>query len=108
MNFDNNFFDNEVRNGFFVCSLMKRAWAAQIDVLAYFDKICQENGLKYYADFGTLLGAVRHKGFIPWDDDIDVSMFREDIEKLRTLMDQSSHDGFRFSSIYNRLFCSRQ
>ena len=55
---------------------------ANLKLLKDFDKICKTNGLQYWADFGTLLGAVRHKGFIPWDDDIDVSMMRDDYEKI--------------------------
>lgn len=46
------------------------------------DKICRENGLKYYLHAGTLLGALNHKGFIPWDDDVDISLMRDDYEKL--------------------------
>lgn len=85
MIFEEEFFKNEVREGFFVSSMMKRAWAAQIEILEIFDKLCAENDIKYYAAYGTLLGAVRHKGFIPWDDDIDIWMIREDYEKLRTI-----------------------
>ena len=54
----------------------------QIEMLKIFDKICHDNNLKYLVGFGTLLGAVRHKGFIPWDDDIDLIMLRDDYEKM--------------------------
>lgn len=53
-----------------------------LELLDLFDKICMEHNLKYSVAFGTMLGAVRHGGFIPWDDDIDVVMPREDYEKL--------------------------
>ena len=55
---------------------------ANVKLLEIFDSICKENNLQYWIDFGTLLGAVRHKGFIPWDDDIDLGMARDDYEKL--------------------------
>ncbi len=54
----------------------------QLDMLVKFDRICAEHGLAYFLDSGTALGAVRHGGFIPWDDDVDVAMPRADYEKL--------------------------
>ncbi len=79
---DDNFFKEEVRDGFTVPELMKRCWGAQLRVLEAFDKVCEAHGLKWFAFVGTLLGAVRHKGFIPWDDDIDIGMLRADYEKF--------------------------
>lgn len=56
-----------------------------LDALKWFDNFCRENNLRYYAIGGTMLGAMRHQGFIPWDDDIDLGMPRIDYERLRQL-----------------------
>ncbi|MBR3568290.1 MAG: LicD family protein [Salinivirgaceae bacterium] len=56
---------------------------ASFDVLVEIDKICRDLNLAYTLSYGTLIGAIRHKGFIPWDDDVDIIMPRTDLEKLK-------------------------
>ena len=61
---------------------LRKLQLIQCDIVSDIDRVCEEHGLKYYITAGTLLGAVRHKGFIPWDDDMDVVMYREDYNTL--------------------------
>lgn len=67
-----------------------------LDVLIYLDKVCSKYGLKYFIVDGTLLGAVRHKGFIPWDDDIDLAMPRSDFNKLIEFSRTYHNDTYQF------------
>ena len=69
-------------NDFKITEKRRNVWEIEKELLLELDKVCKKHNLKYFADSGTLLGAVRHKGFIPWDDDIDVVMLREDYDKL--------------------------
>lgn len=71
--------------GYFVSENKKNIWDKEIEILVEFMRVCQKNNLKFFVAHGTLLGAVRHKGFIPWDDDIDVNMPRADFEKLKKI-----------------------
>ena len=76
------FYKEEVRCGYTVNEKTKRVWAVQLEMLDEVERICKANGLKYFADSGTLIGAIRHEGYIPWDDDIDLVMLREDYDKF--------------------------
>lgn len=76
------FYREETRCDFLVTEKRKKVWAVELKMLNSFKAICDKYGLKYFAIGGTLLGAARHKGFIPWDDDIDVGMPRADFEKF--------------------------
>ncbi len=82
LKFDEAFFKEEVKCGFTVTTQMKEIQAIQLDLLNEFMNVCKKHNLKYWADAGTLLGCARHQGFIPWDDDIDLVMPREDYEKF--------------------------
>lgn len=77
---------DEIRNGFLVTSHLKKLWDAQINLIQEFARICKKHNLRWFAIGGTLLGAARHKGFIPWDDDVDVVMLRPDYEKFRKIV----------------------
>ena len=79
---------------------IKRIWKTELDILRRFIQFCEENNLRYFIDYGTLLGAVRHQGFIPWDDDIDISMLRADYEKMQDLVKQEFTGDIFFQSTY--------
>lgn len=100
LEFPKEYFREEEREGFVIEEAMKRAWAAQIEVLQQVGGLCEKHGLTYQACFGTLLGAVRHRGFIPWDDDIDIVMPRRDYIKLMEVAPQELPAGYRVLSIY--------
>lgn len=74
-------------------SILRKAQLRMLDLLKFLDKICKENNIQYWLDSGTLLGAMRHGGFIPWDDDVDVCMMKEDAEKLKQIMEDKIWDG---------------
>ncbi|MDR1245555.1 MAG: LicD family protein [Clostridiales Family XIII bacterium] len=84
---DSDFFDEEVRSGYTVTRDIKKLWSVQLGLLERFTEVCGAYDLEYFAMFGTMLGAVRHGGFIPWDDDIDVAMPRGDYDRLSRMTD---------------------
>lgn len=76
------FLQAETRNDYYISSKMKKTWQIQIEMLEEVKRICEKYNIIYLADSGTLLGAIRHNGFIPWDDDIDLGMTRDMYEKF--------------------------
>ena len=77
---------------------ISQAKQVMLDMLIDVDKICRENNLTYFLAYGTCLGAVRHQGFIPWDDDIDIGMPRESFEKFCHLIDEKYKDRYDITS----------
>ena len=88
------YFRDEVREGFYIPTAIKQAWAVTLDVLAEIDRICERYGIRYFADWGTFLGAVRHGGFVPWDDDLDICMLRDDYIRFRSVADEELPEHF--------------
>lgn len=82
MQCDISFLRDEVRNGFYIPTAIKQCFAAQLSVLESIDNICRKHNINYFADWGSLLAAVRHGGYIPWDDDLDIGMKRSDYKKF--------------------------
>lgn len=76
------FLVEEVRCEHTISSDMKSVWAVELDLLNEFKEVCSKNNIKWWMDSGSLLGTIRHNGFIPWDDDIDIVLFREDYDRL--------------------------
>ena len=74
------------------CDELGQAKLVMLKLLRVFDDICRKNNLKYWLDGGTLIGAIRHNGFIPWDDDIDVAMLSDDYEKFIEIAQQELPD----------------
>ena len=101
MFFDDGYFREETREGFVIAEDMKRAWAAQLEVLEEVKRVCGILGIKFFADWGTLLGAVRHHGFIPWDDDMDIAMLREDYMRFLSEAPVLLEKYYEIKSVYN-------
>ena len=78
----------------------------ELMILKDFSKICEDNNIEYYLIYGTQIGAIRHQGFIPWDDDIDIMMFREDYERFLKVMEEYPNDKYTiFDPRYNLEYC---
>ncbi len=95
------FLKQENREGYIVTEEMKKVWAVELDLLSEAMRVMNKYGIKYYAIGGTLLGAVRHNGYIPWDDDIDIAIPRIDYEKFRKIAKKEFSHPYFFQDEFN-------
>lgn len=92
---------------------LKYIHSTTIDILKEIDKLCQKHNISYFLMYGSLLGAIRHNGFIPWDDDLDIAMFRDDYEKFLEIAKKELPEFFtlcesryehRYTNIFAKVF----
>lgn len=93
-------------------SVLRNLQLNLLDILIEFDRICRKNNIDYWIEYGTLLGAIRHGGFIPWDDDIDVCVLRKDRKKLIKAINKDLGESYFFidnvsKEHYSRCSCGR-
>lgn len=102
MAFIENLYRDEIRSGYLVTSDIKKVWNRLLEIWQEVDRICRKHSIPYWATYGTLLGAARHKGFIPWDGDLDLCMMRPDFNRFREIMkDEFAQSGGVFEVKYN-------
>lgn len=92
----------EKRGNFVTSEVMKRSWAAELAVLRDIKRVCEKHSIKYFAVYGTLLGAVRHGGYIPWDDDIDIGMLRDDYISFMNVIEEEYGDKYNIFNPYTK------
>jgi len=105
LKFDDDFFKEEIRCDYIITEKTKKIWAVELDLLNELLRVCKKYDIKIFVFAGTLLGAIRHKGFIPWDDDIDVCLVREEYEKLlKVAPSEFSHPYFFQNALTDRRY----
>lgn len=91
---------DEIRSGFLVTTDRKKIWNKEIELLLEVDRICKKNDISYVVAYGTMIGTVRHRGFIPWDDDIDVFMMRPDYMRFMEVATKEIKEPFFLQNTY--------
>lgn len=100
LEFEPDFFLGETRDDFYIEPMMKCAWGGQLEVLDAIARVCSKHNIRWFADWGTLLGAARHQGFIPWDDDMDICMLRADYDRFLQVAPEEFGDRLHLLSVY--------
>lgn len=93
MAFIKNMDQDEIIDGYLVSSTMKKGWNRYIEIWQELDRICRKHAINYWAGYGTLLGAVRHGGFIPWDTDMDFCMMRPEYDRFMKIVEDELIQG---------------
>ena len=101
LTFEDCYFQDEEREGFLVTEEIKRLWAAQLVILDDIDTVCRRHGISWYTAWGTTLGAVRHKGYIPWDDDLDICMKRADYTRFLQVAEKELPSGYSLMNLHH-------
>lgn len=89
---------DEIRSGYIVTSDVKKIWNRALEVWREIDRICRKHSIRYFACSGTLLGAARHGGVIPWDTDLDFCMLRPEFDRFRRVLSDELSDVFEIVS----------
>lgn len=92
---------DEIRSGCLVTTDRKKIWQKQLELYLEIDRICKKHNIPYFIIYGTLIGAARHKGFIPWDDDMDVGMMRPDYMRFIKVAPQEIKTPYFLQNVYS-------
>ena len=98
----------EIRDGYQVSVTRKKVWICELEMATWFCIVCEKYGLNYFLIGGSAIGAVRHNGFIPWDDDLDIGMLRSDFDKFRkvSIRELPSNYKIEYGVLKNNVFSS--
>lgn len=98
--------DSEIQSEFYVTEKRKKLWFTDLKLMEWFSSVCDKYDLSYFILAGCSLGAIRHKGFIPWDDDMDIGMLREDFDRFREVAEKElpTYYSIDYGVLKNNLF----